>query len=69
MPMPMCPLRDFHLSANIVSVVVVVVAVVLVTMLPMLGVSISSTHVVSLEPRLHLDKANFSPTALGDKGN
>jgi hypothetical protein len=31
--------------------------------------SVAGTHAVSLEPRLHLDKANFSLTAATDKGN
>jgi len=60
-------LRNLHLSVSLL--VVMDVITVPVTMLPMLGVSISSTHVVSLEPWLHLDKGNFSPTVLGDKRN
>ena len=72
MPMGVCTLGDLYLGASSpVAVVSVVVTIVLISM-PMrsrVRISISATHVVSLEPLLHLDKANFASTAPADKRN
>jgi hypothetical protein len=53
------------------TMIVIVIAVircrVLVIVLP--GLSVGETHAVSLGPRLHLDKTNFTLTTSADKGN
>ena len=69
-------LRDFALRGARMVVMAVVMIMVMVMVMVMgpalllgwLGLSVSDTHFVSLEPPLHLDKANFSPTASTDKG-
>ena len=66
-------LRDVDFALRGVCMVVVMITVMVMVMGPALllgwlGLSVSDTHVVSLEPPLHLDKANFSPTASTDKG-
>jgi hypothetical protein len=52
-----------------VWVIMTATVLMIFAMLVRVWLWVGETHVVSLEPRLHLDKANFSLTASPDKGN